>query len=74
VLRLRGGGGTQIFFLDLQTGQTHDGWWGEHSHKGSGIYEAICKKTSIRRELLVVKLLGQNMPKLQVLKDNDDIY
>lgn len=70
VLRLRGGGGMQIFFFNLKTGDKTDGWWGEHSNKGFGIYDAIAKCQNIRRELLVVRLAKEQ----QILPDTDAPY
>ena len=72
VLRLRGGGGMQIFFIHSQTGEELQGWWGEHSNKGFGIYDAICKQTNIRRELLVVRIKSNR--KFEILPDNDEPY
>jgi len=72
VLRLRGGGGMQIFFINLENGDQLSAWWGEHSNKGFGIYDAICKQTKIRRELLVVRIIVNG--KYEILPDNDEYY
>jgi len=46
--------------------------WGENSNKGFGIYDAICKQTKIRRELLVVRIVVNG--KHEILPDNDEYY
>lgn len=69
VLRLRGGGGMEIFFINLESGDKLSGWWSEHSNKGFGIYDEICKKTRIRRELLVVRI--EIKGKKEILADDD---
>jgi len=72
VLRLRGGGGIQIHFVDAVTKLEIDGWWGEHSHLGSGIYTAIATKTKILRELLVVRIVDGG--KVYIVQDSDTPY
>jgi hypothetical protein len=62
----------QIFFINLKTGEKMEGWWGEHSHRGFGIYDAIVKKTNIRKELLIVRL--KNNQTNTILPDSDDPY
>ena len=72
MLRLRGGGGQEIHFVNLKANEKTHGMWGEHSNRGYGIYDQISKHTNISKELLIVRLSVKKS--YEILGNTDTTY